>query len=348
MNLNIKVDDSKNLQDDQRMQARRQESHIMEYMSKRRAALALLIGILIGCICGKITNVQMNSQPISNMRTRPSNNEDDGTKDTVHLHPQLFVRQSDPLPPQINGTIRLVFISDTHGNHENIKLPDGDVLFHLGDACDRGNITQLQSFVQWMKQNSFKERIVIDGNHDFDRDPIPGQPIRDYMLEYKGVAKVLKNEVVTIANGQFTVLGVTWNACKSEDFTEAKNNMQTSENIDLVLSHYPPYVQGGGRGWEISRLLSQFVQDINPPLHCFGHIHYARGVRAFNTHTTMVNCATTWNEPVVIDYCPVEKRAVMIYSPIPDESLLRYHLGSSKFPKKWIGAEQHTYSEHNI
>ena len=55
-------------------------------------------------------------------------------------NPQLFMRQSDPIPQRIDGALRLVFLSDTHGRHAEIPLPlpDGDALFHLGDACNRG------------------------------------------------------------------------------------------------------------------------------------------------------------------------------------------------------------------
>eukprot|EP00571_Detonula_confervacea_P008244 CAMPEP_0172321544 /NCGR_PEP_ID=MMETSP1058-20130122/43669_1 /TAXON_ID=83371 /ORGANISM="Detonula confervacea, Strain CCMP 353" /LENGTH=282 /DNA_ID=CAMNT_0013037073 /DNA_START=144 /DNA_END=988 /DNA_ORIENTATION=- len=266
---------------------------------------------------------------------------------TVHL--QLFLRQSDPLPPPINGTLRLVFLSDTHGRHDEIPLPlpEGDILFHLGDACSKGNISQMRSFVRWMKKHScHKERIVIDGNHDQDRIVMEGTPKRDFMAEYKGVARVIMNEVVEVAGGRMSVVGVTWNVCQSEHFTEANNSIQTwnesageEKKVDWVLSHLPPYVEGGGRGWQYgSNALSHFVKDISPPLHCFGHIHYARGVRVFNSDITMVNCASTWKETVVIDYCPIEKRALMIHCPLPEEFLM-HHLSSSKFPKEWLVVE---------
>lgn len=263
-------------------------------------------------------------------------------------HPQMFIRQSDPIPPPINGTLRLVFLSDTHDFFEEIQLPlpAGDVLFHLGDACHKGSLAQLKQFVQWLKKNSlhFKERIVIDGNHDYNRDNISDWRGIDYLAEYEGVARVLKNEVIEAANGKLSILGMTWNACKNEDYSEAKSNIQNFQgeggdnrkNIDLVLSHSPPYVKGGGHGWEISHALSQFIKEISPPLHCFGHVHFARGIRAYNSLTTMINCASTFREPVVIDYCPVERRALMIHCPLPDESLTRYHFSSRKFPKEWI------------
>mmetsp|Transcript_356 Transcript_356/g.819 ORF Transcript_356/g.819 Transcript_356/m.819 type:complete len:336 (-) Transcript_356:210-1217(-) len=265
--------------------------------------------------------------------------------------PQIFLRQSDPLPPPIDGTLRLVFLGDTHGRHDEIPLPlpDGDILFHLGDASDRGNISEMRSFVRWMKTNSFhKERVVIDGNHDRDLT-LPGVGMRrkrDFMAEYEGVATVLRNEVVEVAEGKMAIVGVTWDACQSENFTEAKDNVriwsesagEEEKKVDLVLSHMTPYVKGGGRGWHGSKRLSHFVKHINPTLHSFGHIHDARGVRAFNSDITMLNCASTWSNPVVVDYCPHRKRALMIHCPIPDDSV-KDHLRSSKGLKECLAAE---------
>eukprot|EP00579_Thalassiosira_antarctica_P007455 CAMPEP_0201889776 /NCGR_PEP_ID=MMETSP0902-20130614/30816_1 /ASSEMBLY_ACC=CAM_ASM_000551 /TAXON_ID=420261 /ORGANISM="Thalassiosira antarctica, Strain CCMP982" /LENGTH=294 /DNA_ID=CAMNT_0048420451 /DNA_START=271 /DNA_END=1155 /DNA_ORIENTATION=+ len=283
--------------------------------------------------------------------TTPKDDQKSTSSSFTPPYPQLFLRQSDPLPPPINGTLRLVFLSDTHGRHEKIPLPlpEGDILFHLGDASNRGNISEMRSFVQWLKRNSFhKERVVIDGNHDRDRIMLEGPSKRDFMAEYKGVARVLRNEVVEVAGGKMSVVGLTWDACQSQNFTEAKDSIQTwsesavgegKRKVDLVLSHFPPNVEGGGRGWQYgSELLSHFVKDVNPSLHCFGHIHYARGVRAFNSDIMMVNCASTWNESVVVDYCPHRKRALMIHCPVPEESI-KAHLRCSKFPKEWYVAE---------
>eukprot|EP00584_Thalassiosira_punctigera_P012682 CAMPEP_0172573648 /NCGR_PEP_ID=MMETSP1067-20121228/136297_1 /TAXON_ID=265564 ORGANISM="Thalassiosira punctigera, Strain Tpunct2005C2" /NCGR_SAMPLE_ID=MMETSP1067 /ASSEMBLY_ACC=CAM_ASM_000444 /LENGTH=380 /DNA_ID=CAMNT_0013366255 /DNA_START=53 /DNA_END=1191 /DNA_ORIENTATION=- len=313
------------------------------------------------------------------------------TKSSPAPCPRIFLRQSDPLPPHIDDTLRLVFLSDTHGRHDEIPLPlpDGDILFHLGDASDRGNISEMRSFVRWMKTNSFhKERVVIDGNHDrvfhlgdasdrgnisemrsfvrwmktnsfhkervvidgnHDRDlTLPGVGMRrkrDFMAEYEGVATVLRNEVVEVAEGKMAIVGVTWDACQSENFTEAKDNVriwsesagEEEKKVDLVLSHLPPYVKGEGRGWRGSGVLSHFVKNINPPLHCFGHIHCARGVRAFDSDIMMLNCASTWNIPVVVDYCPIRKRALMIHCPVPDDSV-DDHLRSRKVPKECLVA----------
>lgn len=252
------------------------------------------------------------------------------TGNNLSVQTQLYFHVTDPIPPRIIGSLRLVFLSDTHGRHEEIPLPmpDGDVLFHLGDASDRGNLTEMQSFVQWLQKNSLHdERYVIDGNHDRDYDVLKNDYTRrDFMTKYEveGVARVLRNEVVEILGGKMTVLGVTWSACENKDYSEAEKNIQTwrdlsedHKGIDLVLSHSPPYTLRGGSAWHGSSTLDSTLKQANAPLYCFGHIHYGRGAKISNPETTLVNCATVpLMKPVVIDYCPSSKRVLMIHCPV--------------------------------
>ena len=69
--------------------------------------------------------------------------------------------------------VRFVCVSDTHGHHRRVALPDGDVLVHCGDVvgnygddCDLAG--QWRDFVRWLHDQSARyARIVfIAGNHD--------------------------------------------------------------------------------------------------------------------------------------------------------------------------------------
>ena len=44
--------------------------------------------------------------------------------------------------------MNFIVISDTHNHHERISLQDGDILLHLGDAADRGDIFHIKSFAK--------------------------------------------------------------------------------------------------------------------------------------------------------------------------------------------------------
>ena len=46
--------------------------------------------------------------------------------------------------------MRLVLISDTHGYHEDLALPDGDVLIHAGDLSSMGQPEEIARFGAWL------------------------------------------------------------------------------------------------------------------------------------------------------------------------------------------------------
>ena len=62
--------------------------------------------------------------------------------------------------------MRLVCISDTHGDHELVTLPEGDVLIHAGDISAHGTADGTRKFIDWFGRQAFKHHIFIAGNHD--------------------------------------------------------------------------------------------------------------------------------------------------------------------------------------
>eukprot|EP00450_Noctiluca_scintillans_P034536 CAMPEP_0194547862 /NCGR_PEP_ID=MMETSP0253-20130528/92761_1 /TAXON_ID=2966 /ORGANISM="Noctiluca scintillans" /LENGTH=64 /DNA_ID=CAMNT_0039395117 /DNA_START=72 /DNA_END=263 /DNA_ORIENTATION=- len=40
----------------------------------------------------------------------------------------------EEMPTQGDGFVRIVCISDTHNEHEGLRLPAGDILLHTGDV----------------------------------------------------------------------------------------------------------------------------------------------------------------------------------------------------------------------
>ena len=69
--------------------------------------------------------------------------------------------------------MKLVCISDTHGRHEKLKVPAGDILIHAGDICSRGQANEVEAFNQWLGKLPHPHKIVIAGNHDhvFEDEP---------------------------------------------------------------------------------------------------------------------------------------------------------------------------------
>lgn len=63
--------------------------------------------------------------------------------------------------------MRLVCISDTHGLHRQISVPDGDILLHAGDLTTHGRSAELLNLNRWLGSLPHQHKIVIAGNHDF-------------------------------------------------------------------------------------------------------------------------------------------------------------------------------------
>lgn len=72
-----------------------------------------------------------------------------------------------PLPPL---GLRVVLISDTHGCHRQLTIPDGDVLIHGGDFTRSGLLEDAEDFNKWLGElggtHQFQHKIVINGNHE--------------------------------------------------------------------------------------------------------------------------------------------------------------------------------------
>jgi len=66
---------------------------------------------------------------------------------------------------------RLVMISDTHGMHRELAVPDGDVLFHAGDFSNAGEEGQIEDLMAWMGGLKHSHIVVIAGNHDVTLHP---------------------------------------------------------------------------------------------------------------------------------------------------------------------------------
>jgi Icc-related predicted phosphoesterase len=69
--------------------------------------------------------------------------------------------------------MRIVCISDTHDRHEEIAVPNGDVLVHSGDLTMTGSPATVVRAFAWLSALPHETVIFVPGNHDFafERDP---------------------------------------------------------------------------------------------------------------------------------------------------------------------------------
>lgn len=91
--------------------------------------------------------------------------------------------------------VRIVCISDTHGQHAKVSVPDGDLLIHAGDFMAFGDSPkEVVDFNQWLGKQPHRYKVVIAGNHDwmFERHPIAAR-------ELLGNATYLENSGTELA-----------------------------------------------------------------------------------------------------------------------------------------------------
>jgi Icc-related predicted phosphoesterase len=228
--------------------------------------------------------------------------------------------------------LRIVAISDTHEQHEQIELPEGDVLVCAGDISFNGRPQAIAGFNRWFAAQPHRCKILIAGNHDF------------LFEESNAIARSLLSEKIIYLEDSGCELDVAQAVSLREPLPD--DNLQAPEpktllkfwgspitpwffnwafnrhrgtpirrhwdkipaDTDVLITHGPPAgildrnAEGEHTGCEDLRLI---VERIRPRLHIFGHIHEAYGVEEHDG-TIFVNACQLderyrlAHEPVVV------------------------------------------------
>lgn len=178
--------------------------------------------------------------------------------------------------------MRIVAISDTHRLHNDIKVPDGDVLIHAGDFTGTGKIHEIAAFDVWLAKQPHRHKIVIAGNHDVTFETMPH--IARASLQH---ATYLEDSGVEIDG--FKIWGSPWQPrfCNWAFNVERGEKLrqkweQIPERVDILITHGPPYgiLDSVASGEHVGcEELLKAVDRVHPRLHVFGHIHESSGSR---------------------------------------------------------------------
>ena len=209
---------------------------------------------------------------------------------------------------------RIICISDTHNRHDDIIVPDGDILIHAGDATNGGTVEEVAAFGKWFASLPHRHKIFIAGNHDwlFERAPELAQNLLSSKITY------LQDSFVEVEN--FKIYGSPW---QPRFFDWAFNLNRGAEiaakwrliprDTDILITHGPPFgvLDAAPRGEFPDENvgceeLIKFVQTIKPRLHVFGHIHHSYGTTEINQtiFANAANCDESYepvNAPLVFD-----------------------------------------------
>lgn len=227
--------------------------------------------------------------------------------------------------------LKICHISDMHGKHKYLQIPECDVLVCSGDISMMGYKNELESFFSWFKRRARATyKILVAGNHDLTFDPQRGgnkgdkpewlkEMISSFENDEKDVSKdnyYLENQSIEIEGVKFWgsptsawFHGDRWAFnLKPEDSKEIYSTIP--QGTDVVITHGPAYghqdycldVCRGVGDMELGFALGR----IKPLLHLFGHIHESygysslRGMHFFNG----CNCDLSYevvNKPRLIE-----------------------------------------------
>lgn len=197
--------------------------------------------------------------------------------------------------------LRIVVISDTHGLHDQLSVPDGDVLVHAGDLTARGRPEELEAFNDWLGALPHRHKLVIAGNHDWVCARKPR--LTPQILSN---ATYLCDKQIIIDGYQF--YGSPW----QPRFFDWAFNLDPPQlravwarvpaEVDVLITHTPPLgvLDGTSRGEAAGcPELTAALPRLRPRLHLFGHIHEAYGQCAIGP-TTFANasCCTLDYQPI--------------------------------------------------
>jgi predicted phosphohydrolase len=181
-------------------------------------------------------------------------------------------------------SLTLVLIGDTHELHQELQLPRGDILIHVGDATMFSrSLRAIVDFNDWLGELPHPHRIFVPGNHD---SFLQANPANRSLLTN---ARLLINEGIEIEGLRIWGTPITASGpgfCLKSAERRRRMFAQIPQDTDVLISHAPPgsTVHGGDRE------LLDAVARVRPRLDCFGHIHGADSV--FTTEQTVfVNAA---------------------------------------------------------
>lgn len=200
---------------------------------------------------------------------------------------------------------RVVCISDTHGQHASLAVPDGDVLVFAGDACSSGTPGEWRAFCRWLGGLPHAHKVVVPGNHDWPLQPsVPAwgvsarhgpTALRHARRRAEDAGAVLLVDREAMVAG-LRIYGSPWvPAFHGWAFNLPRGGAELAEvwsrvpqGLDVLVTHAPAFgtldrtERGDRAGCErlADRLLQLDATGVGPQVHIHGDIHEAAGVHA--------------------------------------------------------------------
>ena len=210
--------------------------------------------------------------------------------------------------------MKIWHISDTHGYHDLLTIPDGiDLVIHSGDCSNPrdpyNNEPEVRNFIDWYKELPIKHKIYVAGNHDtsIEKGLVTKKDFADYNIIY------LENEYVTIDGikifgSPHTPQFGNWAFMKERHKLDRFWKVAIHKPCDIIVVHGPPkgcldksYDRNNNMESCGDKSLLNLVLEMQPAYMMFGHIHNCKDI--INAGMLKLSSYDTWfsNGSVVTD-----------------------------------------------
>lgn len=198
---------------------------------------------------------------------------------------------------------KIVALSDTHGRHRRLDVPEGDILIVAGDITGGG--VRLEDVADWLDELDHPHKFVVAGNCDgtIERDPDAARRVLSSATYLQDEAVEAEGLKIYGSPWQPVFLNMAFNLPRGEPL--AKKWASIPEDTDVLVTHGPPHgvLDETSRGERVGdRALATRVTDVRPGLHIFGHIHESRGTdRRDDTLFVNAACNSSGRNPFVLE-----------------------------------------------
>ena len=180
---------------------------------------------------------------------------------------------------------KIIALSDSHNATKRVEISDGDILVHAGDFSFEGKESEIQDFIEWMKEQPHKHKLWIAGNHERGIEDFPDNAeivdketgatyIHDKVVEVEGLKFFGSNFTPEFNNWAF---GLT--------DRQSKIFWENAPEADVVVCHGPPYtiLDSVTSEYKHERPLGckhflSYIERVKPKVTIFGHIHGSGGM----------------------------------------------------------------------
>lgn len=188
--------------------------------------------------------------------------------------------------------LKIVCLSDSHGRHRQVQIPECDIFIFAGDASIL-SYAELEAFNNWLGTIKADFKIFVAGNHDGYMQQLGKKDCQLFLTN----AIYLENDTVKVKGikifgSPYSKEFNRWNFM-AEDWKLAYFWDLIEKDTDIVITHGPAYglldrnAYGNKCG---SKTLLAKLEEINPKYHITGHIHEDSNILK-TKFTTVVNAS---------------------------------------------------------